>query len=138
MKTRGKPFEPGNKFGRGRPRGSRNKTTQMAQALMNEFAVPLLKTCIKGGLAREPKALQLCIERILPICKDLPVKIGKFPVKTAADLTNASELMLGKVAAGQISPSQGSAFAALIGGHRQTIETKEVFARLEALEARTI
>jgi hypothetical protein len=38
--TRGRPFEPGNKFGRGRPKGSRNKRTAEAQALFDEYKDP--------------------------------------------------------------------------------------------------
>src|SRR5260370_17933086 len=39
---RGRPFEPGNKFGHGRPGGSKNKRTQLAQKL---FEDKVLRKC---------------------------------------------------------------------------------------------
>jgi hypothetical protein len=35
-KVRGRPFEPGNKLGRGRPKGSRNKAKSPGQDLLQE------------------------------------------------------------------------------------------------------
>jgi hypothetical protein len=135
MATRGKPFEPGNKLGRGRPRGSRNKTTVMAQELLDSFAEPLVKKCLHQALQGDIKAMQICMDRVLPARRDLPVKIGKFPIHTAADVSRASETVIEKVAAGQITPIQGKVFADLIEGRRRTIETQDIDARLQALEA---
>ena len=36
MAQRGRPFQPGNKFGRGRPRGSRNKKTILIEEFLAE------------------------------------------------------------------------------------------------------
>ena len=136
MPGRGKPFEPGNKLGRGRPRGSRNKTTQMAQALLNRFAEPIVRKCIASALKDDSKALQLCFDRILPARRELPMKIGKLPLGTAAELSKASELVTQKVAEGRITPGQGHAFAELLEQHRKIIETDDLDRRLQALEGK--
>ena len=47
---RGRPFEPGNKFGRGRPRGSRNKTTRILEELLDEHAPALLRKTLVMAL----------------------------------------------------------------------------------------
>ena len=38
--SRGRPFPPGNKFGRGRPKGSKNKRTQAAESYWRNIARP--------------------------------------------------------------------------------------------------
>jgi hypothetical protein len=136
MPGRGKPFEPGNKLGRGRPRGSRNKTTLMAQALLDSHADRLVRKCVVSALQGDSQALRLCFDRILPARRELPVKIGKLSLGTAADLSKASELITQKVAEGRITPGQGHAVAELLEQRRKIIETEDLDRRLQALEGK--
>ena len=48
--NRGRPFEVGNKQGKGRPLGSRNKSTNAARKLLDENGVPLTQKCIAAAL----------------------------------------------------------------------------------------
>jgi hypothetical protein len=80
--------------------------------------------------------MQLCLERILPARRELPLKIGKLPLGTAAELSRASEAITQKVATGQLTPSQGQAMAELIERRRKVIETENIDRRLQALEER--
>jgi len=137
MATRGRPFEPGNKCGRGRPRGSRNKTSAAAQDLLEKYAEPVTKKCIAQALQGNPKSMQLCMDRIVPSRRELPVKIGPMPTQTLADVSQASELVIRKVASGLITPTQGQALAELIEGRRRVLETQELSERLGALEAQS-
>jgi hypothetical protein len=41
--VRGRPFQPGNSFGRGRPAGSRNKATIALQAMLEQHGEHILK-----------------------------------------------------------------------------------------------
>jgi hypothetical protein len=136
MPGRGKPFEPGNKLGHGRPRGSRNKTTQMAQELLNSYAEPIIRKCMAIALKGDSKALQLCVDRILPARRELPIKIGRLSLGTAAELSKASELVTQKVAEGRLAPGQGQAFAELLEQRRKIIETDDLERRLQALEGK--
>jgi hypothetical protein len=83
----------------------------------------------------EDKAIQICMDRILPIRRDLPVRLGKLPMHTATDVSRASEMVLQKVAAGEITPAQGHTMAELIDLRRRAIETQEFEERLKAVEA---
>jgi Family of unknown function (DUF5681) len=135
MAIRGKPFEPGNKLGRGRPPGSRNKTTLLAQQLLDTHAESLIKKCIVMAMQGDTKAMQLCIDRIVPTRRELPVRIGTLPTRTAAELDVASETLTQKVTAGELTPTQGQAFAAMLDQRRQVIETQNLDQRLRAVEA---
>ncbi len=62
-KVRGRPFRPGNKYGRGRPRGSRNKATGLFQKTLERYAESLAKKLVQEAFQGTPTALRLCIER---------------------------------------------------------------------------
>jgi hypothetical protein len=71
MATRGRPFEPGNKFGRGRPRGSRNKTSAAVQELLNSHAEAIVRKAILLALkdGGQPTMIRALLDRIVPVCK---------------------------------------------------------------------
>ena len=77
------------------------------------------------------------MDRILPVRRELPVKIGKLPMGTAAELSKSSELITQKVAAGQLTLSEGQAVTELIERRRKVLETEELERRLQALEQRS-
>jgi hypothetical protein len=123
MAARGKPFEPGNTFGRGRPRGSRNNTTK-ARELLDNYAEPLVRKLLNSALHGDMKALHLCIDRVIPVCRELPVNLGPLPSGTIAELNRSSEKILKMVAGGKLTPTQGQAMLDLIERRRHVIELK--------------
>jgi len=68
--VRGRPFQPGNRFGRGRPKGSRNKRSAQAQEILDQYTEPLIKKCVSKALEGDTRALGLCLERILPSLRE--------------------------------------------------------------------
>jgi len=136
MAKRGRPFEPGNKLGRGRPRGSRNKTTMAAQELLNSHAEPVMRKALLMAMQGNAPILRAVMDRILPARGDAPVKIGHLPVATIADLSKASETVLKKAASGELSLTEAKGVADLIEGRRKIIETEEIEKRLRAVEAK--
>ena len=93
-----------------------------------------MRKVLVGALQGDIKLLQICMDRLVPVRRELPVKLGKFPMGSAADLSQASAIITQKVAAGQITPSEGQAVAELIASHRKVIETEQLERRLRALE----
>ena len=63
---RGRPFEPGNKFGRGRPRGSRNKKAIELQQLLDEYLPALMRKAIAMALQGDVSLLRMLLDRKLP------------------------------------------------------------------------
>src|SRR5436190_14898698 len=92
--TRGRPFAPGNKLGRGRPRGSRNKATLVFQKMLGQHGEALVKKCVVMALQGDMTAMRLCIERLLPTCKQSPVQFKLPPITTAAQLAQAQAMIL--------------------------------------------
>ena len=63
-KQRGKPFEKGQSGNpNGRPEGSRNRATILAQVLLDGQAEELIQKCVQMALDGDSTAMRLCIER---------------------------------------------------------------------------
>src|ERR1039457_2850225 len=103
--SRGRPFEPGNKLGRGRPKGSPNKKPQHAQKLFDDNAAAILALAINSS-RENPQMLRMLASRIVPRQRDLSVKIGRLPLKTLPDLDRASEVTIQKATSGKIGLSE--------------------------------
>jgi hypothetical protein len=131
---RGRPFQPGNKYGRGRPPGSRNKTARVYQDTLDSYGENLIKKCLYMAHQGNPTALRLCMERLMPAQRHRTVQFKVPPVKTLADVNAASESVLSDVARGQLTPGEGQAVSGLLEGRRRVIETQEMEQRIRALE----
>jgi hypothetical protein len=131
---RGRPFEPGNHFGRGRPRGSRNKKTLIARQLLDEHADSILRKAMLTGLQGDSPMLQALLSYILPRPKDTPLKTEILRTATAKELSQSMDVILKRACDGQITLTQAQQLAALIEARRQLLQTEEFETRLGILE----
>jgi hypothetical protein len=131
---RGRPFEPGNHFGRGRPRGSRNKKTLIARQLLDEHADSILRKAMLTGLQGDSPMLQALLSYILPRPKDTPLKTEVLQTATAKELSQSMDVILKRACDGQITLTQAQQLAALIEARRQLLQTEEFETRLGILE----
>ena len=131
--TRGRPFEPGNKFGSGRPKGSPNKKIQQAQKIYEDNAPALMALAINKS-REDRQILRMLASRSVPRQKELPVKIGRLPMRTLEDLDRASEVTLEKATSGKIALSDAQEIFEMIEKRRRVLETRDMERRLSALE----
>ncbi len=132
-------FAPGSSGNpRGRPAGSRNRTTQLCADLLAADAEEVIGKCIRLAKKGDGVALKLVIERLLPVraARDRHVELTLPASETADDLVHAAAVVIDRAAAGEISLSEAKEFMALLEGQRKAIETAELAVRLELLEAR--
>jgi hypothetical protein len=82
---RGRPFPPGNTFGRGRPRGSRNQARQSAQAVIEGKAGAIAEKAVLRALAGkgDTQMLKTLLPLPMPESKESPVKLGPLPTRIA-------------------------------------------------------
>lgn len=131
--TRFRPGQSGNP--QGRPKGSKNKVTLLAQTLLEGQAEALVQKLISKALSGNLTALRLCIERLLPPSRNHPVKFT-LPNKIDAEgLVKTSALLLRHVAQGKLTPEEASRVSGLIEVHRNTLELEDIEKRLQALES---
>jgi hypothetical protein len=119
----------------GKPKGTRHKATQAALALLDGEAEALTRQAVTMALGGDATALRLCLERIAPPRKDVAVTFDLPRMETARDAAKAAGAVLGAVADGDLTPTEGAHIMALVETYRRTLETTELEARLAALEA---
>ena len=129
----GRPFEPGNKMGRGRPPGSRNKKT-VYQELLESHAPAIIKKAQLMAVSGDPTALRLCIERLIPVAKPPVNRFRLPPVGTVPELEKALPAVMQVVSRGQLSAQEGESFARMIDTQRRTVVDREYGERIDILE----
>lgn len=133
-KSRGRPFERGNKLGKGRAQGSRNKVSLAVDALLDGDAEKLTKKCIALALEGDRTALRLAMERIAPLRKGRPVTFTLPAIGGANDINAAVGAVAEAMARGEITPEEAAAIANVLDMKRRAIETVDIERRLDALE----
>ena|ERR1035437_7134195 len=131
--NRGRPFEPGNKFGHGRPKGSPNKKTLQAQELFHQNSPALVALAINRS-RDDNQMLKMLVGRIVPRQRELPIKIGRLPLNTLQDLDRASELTIQSATSGKISVSEARDISHMIENRRRVLVALDLDRRLTALE----
>ena len=136
-KQRGKPFvkgQSGNPYGR--PEGSRNRATILAQALFDGQAEELIRKCVQMALDGDSTAMRLCIERLVPPRKDRPVNLDLPQMECVEDTIKAMAVISSGVADGELTPSEGQVLSGMVENYRKAIETTELEERISNLEKR--
>jgi len=131
----GKAFKPGNKVGRGRPRGSRNKRTIFQEAF-ESHGEAIIKQVQMQAFKGDPTAMRLWIERLSPPSKAPNPKFRLPPVKSLLDVAPAIATVMQQVARGRLSPQEGAGVVAMLVNDRPATETEDMEKRLRAVEER--
>ena len=129
-----RPGESGNPSGKAR--GTRNRVTLAAEALLAGETEALTRKAIELALAGDTVALQLCLDRIMPLRKGRPVRFAMPKLETVADLPRAIGAIIKRVADGELTPDEAASIAGVLETQRRAIELTEIEERLRALEER--
>jgi hypothetical protein len=148
-RLRGRPFEKGRSGNPGgRRQGSRYKTTLAAATLLAGEAEALTRKAVEMALAGDPTAMRLCIERVLPPCRERTVKfslpttegvrIGENRGPSSREISLAMNAVTSALAQGEITPSEAEKIAGVVETFVRAIETtKKDGSRLNLLEILT-
>jgi hypothetical protein len=79
----------------------------------------------------------LCIERILPPCRERAVKFALPPIESAADIAAAMKAVTSALAGGVITPGEAARIAAVVDTFVRAIETSDFERRLKIVEGET-
>ena len=135
-RMRGRPFQKGRSGNPlGRRIGCRNKTTLAAATLLAGEAEALTRKAVELALGGDPTAMRLCIERILPPCRERTVKFVLPPIESAADIAPAMKAVTSALAGGMITPGEAATIAAVVDTFVRAIETSDFERRLQLVEA---
>jgi hypothetical protein len=132
--NRGRPFEAGNTFGRGRPKGSKNKSTSVGWGILEQHEESLITKNVVESLKTDTKSRLWCSEKLLQGKPRTP-KLKLPAIKTLDDVAKALDVVLQAVANHKCTAADGQALFVMLGERRKMIETQELTPRLEELEA---
>jgi hypothetical protein len=136
MSQRGRPFQPGNTFGRGRPRGSGNKVATKLHDLLETYGDSLIRKSIAEALQGDTAMRRLLVTRLLAGCSGASAKLRRLPLRTAADVVKASEAVVHDITTGTLTPDAGQKIIQILDFHRKAIETQDLEKRISLLESK--
>jgi hypothetical protein len=98
----------------GRPPGARNRSTLIAEGLLDANGAALMETIVERAMAGDPAAMRLCMDRIVPRRRGRAAPIDLPRVETCADVRAATTAIIAQAAAGALTPAEGLEWLRLI------------------------
>ena len=128
-RRRGRPFQKGNA---GRRLGSRNRTTVVAEALLRDEEMELVRKAIEMAKAGDAQMLKFLLDRILPKTRSVLINLPR--MDRASDAVDALAAIIEAVGTGRIAPNEASAFASLVEAYARTINVADLELRMDNIE----
>jgi Xaa-Pro aminopeptidase len=94
-----------------------------------------MRAVVEAAKAGDMRAADILLKRLWPERKGRPVLVDLPPLDTPAGIVSGLTAVARAVGAGDLSPEEGQAVAAILEGQRRALETMDLEARLAALEA---
>lgn len=138
-KQRGRPFAPGVSANpAGRPVGARNKSTMLAEKLINDDAEEIVRAILNAARGGDVAAGKAVLDRLLPVKRpgDRPISFSMPAITTAADAVTSMAAITNAVADGRLTPAEGESLGRLVETFRKVLETDQLERRVLELEAR--
>jgi hypothetical protein len=134
-KQRGAPFRKGQSGNpSGKPKGTRNRTTVLAEKLMQDGAADIVTAVLAAARRGDMSAARLILDRISPVRRGRPVYVDLPPVRTASDVAEAMSALTRAIGSGDLTPDEAATVASVFEMRRKALETEEFELRLKALE----
>ncbi|MGC9965691.1 MAG: DUF5681 domain-containing protein [Syntrophobacteraceae bacterium] len=121
---------------KGKPKGARNRTTLIAQTLLDGQAEALVEKVVQLALDGDLTCLRICLERLVPPKRDAPIDIDLPDISAVADIPKLFSSLTAKLREGGITPSEARVLIDLAEAIRRLFELTELEQRIGALEAK--
>ena len=118
----------------GRPPGSRNKMTHLAEAMLEGRGERVMRTIIEAAENGEPWAAIWVGNRLLPVRRSRPFVFDLPPIESVKDLPAAHDAVLAAVTRGEIDLDIAERISGLLEAKRNAIETVELAEDVEAFK----
>jgi hypothetical protein len=95
----------------------------------------LTRKAVEVAFAGDPMALRLCVELLLPVCRERAVEFKLPPIESPANIAAAMKALTSALAQGETTPGEAGRIAGVVDTFVRAIETSEFERRLQELEA---
>ncbi len=120
----------------GRPKGSLNKGTLAARALLENESAKIVNRLLGKATGVDgyycPDAMDFCISHILPFRKGAPVYFDLPPITTIADVAKAQIALVNAVAEGVLTPQEGQTISVMTDRILKTLKEQNAESACEA------
>lgn len=100
-------FATGNAYGKGRPLGARNKRSIMLDHLLEGEAMHITRKLVDTALDGNIDCMKICIDLILPNCKERPIKLNLNELKTGSDVVEVMKNIVNEICCGRMPINDG-------------------------------
>jgi hypothetical protein len=121
----------------GRPPGSRNKATILAETMFESEAETIIRMAIDKAKAGDITAIRLCLERVFPRLKDSATVFDLPPINGAPEALAALTTIGAGVRGGDLTAAEGSDLSKLVDHYLRALEAKDFEQRLHMLEGKS-
>ena len=120
----------------GKPRGTRHRATQMAQALLEKDSKAIITKIVELAKGGDLTAGRMVLDRLVPPARERALSIELVTTETAAGIDSAQQQILVAVASGEILPAEATALSGIVDARRRALETSVLEQRISELEKR--
>ena len=113
---------------KGRPKGSRNRATLIAQEMFGDETEDLARQLIEAGKGGDIQALKFIMGRILPPMRSAPIEISLPNIEVPSDIVDAHSVVWSAMRAGDITLDEAQSLTDILEAKRKAIETTEIAA----------
>jgi hypothetical protein len=118
----------------GRPKGSRNRATVLAEQLLEDDIEAVVKAIISAAKEGNTNAMKLVIERIVPPQTARRVTFPMKPINSVDDIADAFAGLWDACSEGGITPEEAAMLGKLLEQHKDVLKTRDLSSRMAAIE----
>ena len=127
-------FAKGNRFGRGRPAGSRNGVSLALDEIAAEKGADVLRKLLAAALGGDTQAATIVLSRLWPARRGRPVRVDLPDLKSANDVSEAISSIAHQMAEGELTPDEAAHMVGILESKLRVIETVDLTERIRRLE----
>jgi hypothetical protein len=121
----------------GRPPGSRNKATILAESMFQGEAEAIIRMAISKAKEGDMTAIRLCLERVFPRLRDRATLFDLPPINGAPEALAAMTTIVAGVREGELTAAEGSDLSKLVDHYLRALEAKDFEQRLLGFAAQS-
>ena len=118
----------------GRPNGSKNKLTLLAQKLLENGAEEIITAIIEKAKAGDSTAQRLCMERIMPPMRSSVIQINLPKLETPQGILKGYDVLFDALGKGDLTLEELDRLSDILENKRKAIETVILAEEMERIK----